>query len=92
MTTCEFFFFPSKYGDLFIFFLKQIFCSIGTELFLNRHSAKIRQNTKKKNASSPSPPSPLPFFYPISKWLNFAEPKITLRVEPRENDGEEDEA
>jgi hypothetical protein len=30
--------------------------------------------------------------FPISKWLNFAKPKITLRVEPRKNDREEDVA
>jgi hypothetical protein len=81
----------SKYGDIFIFLPKKVFRTIGSELFLNHHSTKLRQKKKKKKKQKKLFGRAPPFFSPISKWLNFAKLKITLRVEPRKNDGEEDE-
>jgi hypothetical protein len=70
-----------KIWRLFFFFFwgaRKFFCTIGTELFLNRHSAKIRQNKNKNTACSRSPPPHffILIYFSISKWLNFAKPKI----------------
>jgi hypothetical protein len=60
MTTCEFFF-PQNMATLKKISPKKTFCTISTELFLNRHTAKTRQN-KKNTARSPHPHRP-PFFF-----------------------------
>jgi hypothetical protein len=74
------------------FSLKKSFVVLALSYFKSPQCENSPKHQKNKMLAVPPPPRPSPFFYPISKWLNFAEPKITVRVEPRENDGEEDEA
>jgi hypothetical protein len=65
----------SKYGDIFIFLPKKVFRTIGSELFLNHHSTKLRQKKKKKKKTKKTVRPGPSFFFPNLQVAKFCQTK-----------------